>query len=73
MAISWENLDTLVSYKKLQSLKGAVSVAKELSGADAAISNGMKTFIGMSIGTEASKAAFPMAIGVESPASLAVW
>ncbi len=36
MAISWENLDTLVSYKKLQSLKGAVSVAKELSGADAA-------------------------------------
>ncbi|MBR0031919.1 MAG: glucose-6-phosphate isomerase [Treponema sp.] len=34
--MSWENLDTLVSYKKLQSLKGAVSVAKELSGADAA-------------------------------------
>ncbi|MBQ3670480.1 MAG: glucose-6-phosphate isomerase [Treponema sp.] len=36
MAISWENLDTLMSYKKLQSLKGAVSVAKELSGNDAA-------------------------------------
>ena len=31
MAISWENLDKLESYKKLQSLKGAVSVAKELS------------------------------------------
>ena len=36
MAIKWENLDTLESYKKLQSLKGAVSVAKELSGAGAA-------------------------------------
>ena len=36
MAISWENLDKLESYKKLQSLKGAVSVAKELSGDKAA-------------------------------------
>lgn len=36
MAISWENLDTLASFKKLQSLKGAVSVAKELSGEKAA-------------------------------------
>ncbi len=29
--LSWNNLSTLESYKKLQSLKGAVSVAKELS------------------------------------------
>lgn len=36
MAISWENLDTLASFKKLQLLKGAVSVAKELSGEKAA-------------------------------------
>ncbi|MBQ5538525.1 MAG: glucose-6-phosphate isomerase [Treponema sp.] len=34
--MSWENLDTLASFKKLQSLKGAVSVAKELSGEKAA-------------------------------------
>lgn len=34
--ISWNNLDTLESFKKLQALKGCVSVAKELSGADAA-------------------------------------
>lgn len=33
--ISWNNLDTLESFKKLQALKGCVSVAKELSGADA--------------------------------------
>ncbi len=31
MALSWENLSKLESYKKLQSLKGAVSVAAELS------------------------------------------
>ena len=36
MSISWVNLDKLESFKKLQSLKGAVSVAKELSGANAA-------------------------------------
>lgn len=36
MAISWENLDTLGSFKKLQTLKGAVSIAKELTGSDAA-------------------------------------
>jgi len=36
MAISWENLDNLDSYKKLQSLKNAVSVAKELSSDGAA-------------------------------------
>jgi len=30
-SISWNNLSTLESYKKLQSLKGSVSVAKELS------------------------------------------
>ncbi len=35
-SISWSNLDTLESFKKLQSLKGSVSVAKELSSADAA-------------------------------------
>ncbi len=32
METSWENLDTLDSYKKLQSLKNAVSVKNELSG-----------------------------------------
>ncbi len=32
MAISWENLDKLESYKKLQSLKGAVNIADALSG-----------------------------------------
>ena len=36
MAISWNNLDTLESFKKLQSLKNSVSVAKELSGSDGA-------------------------------------
>ena len=36
MAITWENLDKLSSYKKLQSLKNAVSVKKELSSANAA-------------------------------------
>lgn len=36
MAITWENLDKLSSYKKLQSLKGAVSVKKELSSPEAA-------------------------------------
>ena len=36
MAISWNNLDKLESFKKLQSLKGSVSVAKELQGADGA-------------------------------------
>ena len=36
MAISWENLDTLSSFKKLQSLKGAVSVKTALSAPDAA-------------------------------------
>ena len=36
MAITWENLDKLSSYKKLQSLKGAVSVKSALSGANAA-------------------------------------
>ncbi len=30
--ISWENLDTLSSFKKLQSLKGAVSVKSAMSG-----------------------------------------
>ena len=34
--ISWNNLDKLESFKKLQSLKGSVSVAKELSSADGA-------------------------------------
>ena len=34
MAISWNNLDKLESFKKLQSLKGSVSVAKELQGAE---------------------------------------
>ena len=34
-SISWNNLDTLEGFKKLQSLKGRVSVAKELSGPDA--------------------------------------
>ncbi|MBQ0051886.1 MAG: glucose-6-phosphate isomerase [Treponema sp.] len=34
--MNWENLDKLSSYKKLQSLKGAVSIAKELGGADGA-------------------------------------
>ncbi len=34
--ISWENLDKLDSYKKLQSLKDAVSLQKELSGPEAA-------------------------------------
>ena len=32
MSISWENLDNLESYKKLQALKGAVNIAAELSG-----------------------------------------
>ena len=36
MAITWENLDKLSSYKKLQSLKGAVSVKSALSSSDAA-------------------------------------
>ena len=36
MAISWNNLETLESFKKLQSLKNSVSVAKELSGSDGA-------------------------------------
>lgn len=31
MTITWENLDNLESYKKLQSLKGAVSIKKELN------------------------------------------
>ncbi|MCR5606765.1 MAG: glucose-6-phosphate isomerase [Treponema sp.] len=34
--ISWENLNTLDSFKKLSSLKGAVSVKKALSGNDGA-------------------------------------
>ena len=34
--IAWNNLDTLESFKKLQALKDCVSVAKELSGAEAA-------------------------------------
>ena len=34
--ISWENLDTLSSYKKLLSLKNAVSLKSVLGGADAA-------------------------------------
>lgn len=34
--INWSNADSLASWKKLQSLKGMVSVAKELSGSDAA-------------------------------------
>ena len=34
--INWENADSLSSWKKLQSLKGMVSVADELSGAGAA-------------------------------------
>lgn len=34
-SIAWNNLDTLESFKKLQSLKGRVSVAKELSGPEA--------------------------------------
>ena len=36
MAITWENLDELSSFKKLQSLKGAVSVKEELGGANGA-------------------------------------
>lgn len=32
MAVTWENLDRLSSFKKLQSLKGAVSVKDELNG-----------------------------------------
>ena len=32
----WKNLDTLESYKKLQSMKGKVDIAKELSGLEAA-------------------------------------
>ncbi len=35
-SISWNNLNKLESFKKLQSLKGNVSVAKELGGADGA-------------------------------------
>ena len=35
-SISWDNLNKLESYKKLQTLKGAVSVAKALSGASGA-------------------------------------
>ena len=35
MSITWENLDKLSSFKKLQSLKGAVSVKSELSSANA--------------------------------------
>ncbi len=35
-SISWNNLDKLESFKKLQSLKGSVSVAKELEGAGGA-------------------------------------
>jgi len=34
MSINWENLSKLDSYKKLQSLKGAVSLAKELGGSN---------------------------------------
>ncbi len=34
--ISWENLDTLSSFKKLQALKGAVDIKAELGGAKAA-------------------------------------
>ena len=34
--INWSNADSLSAWKKLQSLKGMVSVAKELSGSDAA-------------------------------------
>ncbi len=34
--IVWNNLDKLESYKKLQALKGCVSVSKELSSADGA-------------------------------------
>ncbi|WP_191014660.1 glucose-6-phosphate isomerase [Treponema zioleckii] len=36
MAISWENLDKLQSFKKLQSLKNAVSLVKELGDANGA-------------------------------------
>ncbi len=36
MAISWNNLTSLESYKKLQSLKGAVSLAEALGGANGA-------------------------------------
>ncbi len=36
MAIAWENLDKLQSYKKLQSLKNAVSLVKELGDEKAA-------------------------------------
>lgn len=32
MSVSWENLDKLESFKKLQALKGSVSVKKELAG-----------------------------------------
>ncbi len=35
-SISWNNLNKLESFKKLQSLKGSVSVAKELQGAGGA-------------------------------------
>ncbi len=31
--ISWENLNKIEGFKKLQTLKGAVSVAKSLTGA----------------------------------------
>ena len=34
--INWSNSDKLLSWKKLMSLKGMVSVAKELSGENAA-------------------------------------
>ena len=34
--VTWSNADTLSSWKKLQSLKGMVSVAEELSGSQAA-------------------------------------
>lgn len=36
MSVTWENLDELSSYKKLQSLKNAVSIRSELSGEKAA-------------------------------------
>lgn len=36
MAVTWENLDKLSSFKKLQSLKGAVSVKEKLGGSDGA-------------------------------------
>ncbi|MBP3367388.1 MAG: glucose-6-phosphate isomerase [Treponema sp.] len=34
--ITWNNLDTLESFRKLQSLKGSVSIAQELSGENGA-------------------------------------